>query len=76
MSKGKGIVPEQTIPASMMAAKPTQQDFATAYQALCKKMGFQIVGQAGLKPMNDLGGYITVVQLAIAPYVEPTNQNG
>ena len=75
MAKDKGIAPERTIPAPKVS-KPTQQEFATAYQALCKKMGFQIVGQAGLKPMNDLGGYITVLQLAIAPYVEPTNQNG
>ena len=74
MAKGKGMNPEDKIPPAPKAAQPTQQDFATAYQALCKKMGFQIVGQAGLKPLNDLGGYLTVVQLAIAPYVEPTPQ--
>ena len=65
--------PEEMIPNQPQPAKPTQQDFAAEYLALCKRTGWQLIGQAGLKPLNDLGGYITVVQLAIAPYQEPQN---
>lgn len=71
MTKGKGIKPEEMIPPATPIRKYTPQEFSAEYGALCKRMGFQIVGQAGLKPMNDLGGYMTVVQLAIVPYVEP-----
>lgn len=71
MSKGKGIKPEQTIPTAPAVAKPNQQEFATAYQALCKKMGWMITAQTGLRQMNDLGGSMIVTQLAIIPYTEP-----
>jgi len=67
MTKGKASIPA-TPPAP--AHKYTPQEFQEEYLKLCKKMGYQLIGQAGLKPMNDLGGYITVVQLAIVPYQE------
>ena len=48
----------------------TPEEFGQMYLALCKQTGFQISGVAGLKPMNDLGGYLTVVQLNVIPFVE------
>jgi hypothetical protein len=72
MAKGKGIPPEETIKA---APKPelhqyTQQEFVDGYNALCKKTGWMITAQAGLRPMNDLGGSLIVTQLVIVPWVE------
>jgi hypothetical protein len=68
MSKGKSIPAPAVIPAEK---KYTQQQFIDAYQELCKKTGWQIVGQPGLKPMQDLGGALIVVQLAVIPFEPP-----
>ena len=48
----------------------TLQEFGDMYLSLCKQTGWQISGEAGLKPMNDLGGYLINVQLKIISFVE------
>ena len=48
----------------------TQQEFGDMYLSLCKQTKWQISGEAGLKPMNDLGGYLIGIQLKIIPFVE------
>jgi hypothetical protein len=74
MTKGKGTKPKELIPPAPAAHKATQQEFVEAYQALCKRMGWQIGGQSVLRPMNDLGGSIIVAQLGIVPFVEQPPQ--
>jgi hypothetical protein len=73
MSKGKGTLIQDTIPQA--PRKPTAQDFAAEYWALCERMGYQMTGQPAFKPMGELGGYLTVVQMMIVPY-QKTPQQG
>jgi hypothetical protein len=48
----------------------TEKQFIEKYVALCKEAGWQISGQPALKPINDLGGSLVIVQLGVIPYVE------
>lgn len=63
--------PQSVQAAKEEASRPKQEDFIREYNALCKRMGWQLAAQPALKPMNDLGGSIIIVQLMIIPYKEP-----
>lgn len=60
-------------PESVEAAKKvySQQDFVDQYNNLCRATGWMIIGQPGLRQLNDFGGAVITVQLAIVPYQEP-----
>jgi hypothetical protein len=64
-------VEPESIKEAMGKKVYTEQEFANEYLELCKKTGFQISGQAVLKPMNDLGGSLIAIQLVVIPYQEP-----
>ena len=66
MAKGKSIPAPEVTPK-----KYSQQEFVDMYLALCKQTEWQISGQPALRPMNDLGGSMVIVQLAVVPYTEP-----
>jgi hypothetical protein len=70
----KAVKPAVDIsPESVREAKRTysQQEFLERYNALCAETGWQLAATAtpGLKPLNDLGGYIIVtqVQFSVTP---------
>jgi hypothetical protein len=76
MTKGKDILVEKKIPTAPAIKEITAQDFAMEYEALCARMGWQIIGYPKLKPMNDLGGCLIAVQLQIAPFKPITSGDG
>lgn len=49
--------------------KATPQEFATAYDALCKSMGYQIVVNPAYVKRDD-GSFSTVLQVSVGPLAQ------
>ena len=54
----------------------TAEEFASEYEALCKRTGFQIVFAPQWRQSQDTGDYRLVIVSGVAPMPKETNAGG